>query len=199
MRKPFINVDEVQLAPHPMPKPGGEFEARFAQIAMPLGATKLGCNLTVVAPGKKAWPHHVHHANDEMFVILAGEGTLRFGAERYPVRAGDIIVCPAGNAERAHQLINTSAAELRLSFDQHQGPAGDRGVSGQPQGGRALDDVGPGARPRRSRAADRPAHGTASTITTAESLSARAARCPASACSSTTTPGRRSTCSRASA
>jgi len=55
----------------------------------------------------------VHHANDEMFVILAGEGTLRFGAERYPVRAGDVIVCPAGNAERAHQIINTSAAELR--------------------------------------------------------------------------------------
>jgi uncharacterized cupin superfamily protein len=113
MRKPFINVDEVQLAPHPMPKPGTDFEARFAQIAMPLGATKLGCNLTVVPPGKKAWPHHVHHANDEMFVILAGEGTLRFGGERYPVRAGDVIVCPAGNAERAHQLINTSAAELR--------------------------------------------------------------------------------------
>jgi len=113
MKKPFINVDEVQLTPHPMPKPGGDFEARFAQIAMPLGATKLGCNLTVVPPGKKAWPHHVHHANDEMFVILAGEGTLRFGAEHFPVRAGDVIVCPAGNSERAHQLINTSKAELR--------------------------------------------------------------------------------------
>jgi uncharacterized cupin superfamily protein len=113
MPKPFINLDEIPLAPHPMPKPGGEFEARFAQIAMPLGATKLGCNLTVVPPGKKAWPYHVHHANDEMFVILAGEGTLRFGAERWPVRAGDVIVCPAGNAEKAHQIVNSSAAELR--------------------------------------------------------------------------------------
>ena len=113
MPKPFINVDEVQLSAHPMPKPSGEFEARFAQLAAPLGATKLGCNLTVVPPGKKAWPHHVHHANDELFVILAGEGTLRFGAARYPVRAGDVIVCPTGNAERAHQLINTSKGELR--------------------------------------------------------------------------------------
>jgi len=113
MPKPFINVDEVQLSPHPMPNPGGEFEARFAPIAAPLGATRLGCNLTVVPPGKKAWPHHVHHANDELFVILAGKGTLRFGAERYAVRAGDVIVCPTGNAERAHQLINTSKAELR--------------------------------------------------------------------------------------
>jgi uncharacterized cupin superfamily protein len=113
MTKPFINVADIALSPHPATKPGSDFDAHFAQIAAPLGATKLGCNLTVVPPGKKAWPHHVHHANDEMFVILAGEGTLRFGQERYPVRAGDVIVCPTGNAERAHQLINTSAAELR--------------------------------------------------------------------------------------
>jgi uncharacterized cupin superfamily protein len=111
--RPILNVADVALSPHPMAKPTAGFEARFAQIAAPLGATKLGCNLTVVPPGKKAWPHHVHHANDEMFVVLAGEGTLRFGAERHPVRAGDVIVCPAGNAERAHQLINTGSAELR--------------------------------------------------------------------------------------
>jgi uncharacterized cupin superfamily protein len=113
MTKPFINVAGVALAPHPTARSGTDFDARFAQIAAPLGATKLGCNLTVVPPGKKAWPHHVHHANDEMFVILAGEGTLRFGAERYPVRAGDVIVCPTGGPERAHQIINTSNAELR--------------------------------------------------------------------------------------
>ena len=113
MSKPFVNVADVPLSPHPAARPGTDFDARFAQIAAPLGATKLGCNLTVVPPGKKAWPHHVHHANDEMFVILAGEGTLRFGAERHAVRAGDVIVCPAGNTERAHQIITTSGAELR--------------------------------------------------------------------------------------
>ncbi len=113
MTKPFVNIAEVPLTPHPMTKPGSDFDARFAQIAAPLGATKLGCNLTVVPPGKKAWPHHVHHANDEMFVILSGEGTLRFGQERHVIHAGDVVVCPAGNAERAHQIINTSGAELR--------------------------------------------------------------------------------------
>ncbi len=113
MTKPFLNVADVPLTPHPAARPGTDFDARFAQIAAPLGATKLGCNLTVVPPGKKAWPHHVHHANDEMFVILVGEGTLRFGAERHAVRAGDVIVCPTGGPERAHQIINTSDAELR--------------------------------------------------------------------------------------
>ena len=102
-------------------KPEAGFEARFAAIAA--GATKLGCRLTVLPPGKKAFPHHVHHVNDELFVILSGEGTLRFGTEQYPVGSGDVIVCPAGGGDRAHQLINTSSGELRyLSISSMQLP-----------------------------------------------------------------------------
>ena len=112
-QRPFVNLNDIELMPQSPQKPEAGFEARFAAIAAPLGATKLGCRLTVLPPGKKALPHHVHHVNDELFVILSGEGTLRFGAEQYPVGSGDVIVCPAGGAERAHQLINTSSGELR--------------------------------------------------------------------------------------
>jgi uncharacterized cupin superfamily protein len=112
-RRPFVNVNDIELTAQTPQKPEAGFEAQMAPIAAPLGATKLGCRLTVLPPGKKAFPHHVHHVNDELFVILSGEGTLRFGTERYPVRSGDVIVCPAGGADRAHQLINTSADELR--------------------------------------------------------------------------------------
>jgi uncharacterized cupin superfamily protein len=112
-QRPFVNVNDIELVPQQPQKPEVGFEAHIAPIAAPLGATKLGCRLTVLGPGKKAFPHHVHHVNDELFVILSGEGTLRFGAERYPVRSGDVIVCPAGRADKAHQLVNTSSAELR--------------------------------------------------------------------------------------
>jgi uncharacterized cupin superfamily protein len=112
-QRPFVNINDIELVPQSPQKPEAGFEARYAPIAAPLGATKLGCRLTAVPPGKKAFPHHVHHVNDELFVILSGEGTLRFGAEQYPVRSGDVIVCPAGGADKAHQLINTSAGELR--------------------------------------------------------------------------------------
>ena len=112
-RPPFVNINELERIPQTPQKPEAGFEARMAAIAAPLGATKLGCRLTVVPPGKKAFPHHVHHVNDELFVILSGEATLRFGSERYPVRSGDVIVCPAGGADQAHQLINNSAGELR--------------------------------------------------------------------------------------
>ncbi|MCW8278541.1 cupin domain-containing protein [Pseudomonas sp. PCH199] len=36
------------------------------------------------------------HANLGMFYIVAGEGEVRLGAERFPIRAGDVIACPAG-------------------------------------------------------------------------------------------------------
>jgi uncharacterized cupin superfamily protein len=48
-----------------------------------------------------------------MFLILEGHGSVRIGSERYPVRAGDVIACPAGGPETAHQIENTSDKPLR--------------------------------------------------------------------------------------
>ena len=111
MGNPSLNLDQVKLtrAVH-----GDQFEAQLGPVASVLGATKLGCRLIIVPPGKRAFPFHAHHSNEELFYILAGNGTLRFGQEHYPVRAGDVAVCPAGGAETAHQLVNTSSdGELR--------------------------------------------------------------------------------------
>jgi uncharacterized cupin superfamily protein len=48
-----------------------------------------------------------------MFFILEGEGELRFGDARYPIRAHDVIACPTGGAEVAHQIINTGTTTMR--------------------------------------------------------------------------------------
>ena len=48
-----------------------------------------------------------------MFLILEGEGELRFGERRYPIRKHDVIACPTGGAEVAHQIINTGATTMR--------------------------------------------------------------------------------------
>ena len=48
-----------------------------------------------------------------MFLILEGEGELRFGDARYPIRQHDVIACPTGGAEVAHQIINTGTTPLR--------------------------------------------------------------------------------------
>ena len=48
-----------------------------------------------------------------MFLILEGEGELRFGSERYPIRKHDVIACPTGGPQVAHQIINTGTSEMR--------------------------------------------------------------------------------------
>jgi uncharacterized cupin superfamily protein len=48
-----------------------------------------------------------------MFFILEGEGEVRIGAETYPVKKGDIVAHPPGGPETAHQIVNTSNAELK--------------------------------------------------------------------------------------
>jgi uncharacterized cupin superfamily protein len=84
-----------------------------ASIAKHIGAQKMGYNLTVLPPGKAQCPFHNHHAEEEMFFILEGEGELRFGDQRYPIRAHDVIACPPGGREVAHQIINTGAVAMR--------------------------------------------------------------------------------------
>jgi uncharacterized cupin superfamily protein len=48
-----------------------------------------------------------------MFLILEGEGELRFGEERFPIRRHDVIACPPGGPEVAHQIINTGTTTMR--------------------------------------------------------------------------------------
>ncbi|HOY37369.1 MAG TPA: cupin domain-containing protein, partial [Piscinibacter sp.] len=76
----------------------------------------------ILAPGKRSCPYHFHHAQEEMFVILEGEGTLRVAGEMVPVRAGDVVFIPPG-PQYPHQFINTSAAPMRyLSISTQERP-----------------------------------------------------------------------------
>lgn len=76
-------------------------------------ARKLGAGVDIVPPGKRACPYHFHYAQEEMFVVLEGEGTLRVAGEMIPIRAGDVIGIPPG-PEYPHQIINTSNAPLKF-------------------------------------------------------------------------------------
>lgn len=104
-----INLDELKLEHWEM---GGLFESAAARIGPLLGAQDLGCSYDVVPPGKRSCPFHSHRAEEELFFIVRGRGTLRYGDETRPIRAGDVICCPTGGPETAHQIVNDSEAEL---------------------------------------------------------------------------------------
>src|SRR5258705_4343117 len=106
--KPIVNLAEVPLTEFGK---GEKFAAKLGRVGPMLGSTGLGCTLTVVPPGKRAFPFHRHHVIHELFFVLAGTGEYRLGDKTYPVRAGDVIAAPAGG--EAHQLINIGLGELR--------------------------------------------------------------------------------------
>ena len=104
-----VNIDELALE---QGSHGDKFAWSSARIGAKLGAKDLGYSYDVVPPGKRSCPFHSHHAEEEMFFIVRGKGTLRYGNESRPIRAGDVICCPTGGAETAHQIVNDSDAEL---------------------------------------------------------------------------------------
>jgi uncharacterized cupin superfamily protein len=108
--KPVMNVAEVPLRDAGN---GKEFLARVGSFGRAIGSSGIGVMLHVVEPGQKAFPYHSHHLTHELFVILEGDGTYRFGNESYPVKAGDVLAAPTGGAEHAHQLINTGKTTLK--------------------------------------------------------------------------------------
>lgn len=87
--------------------------ANETNVSRAVGLTQLGASYFEVSPGESAFPMHAHYLEDEIIFITSGEGTYRFGAESYPVKAGDFLSAPAGRAEMAHQLINTGTNTLK--------------------------------------------------------------------------------------
>lgn len=110
MISPIMNLDQVEFDDV---EENGYFTSRRGTIGARIGARKLGYNLTELPPGKAQCPFHNHHGEEEMFLILEGEGVLRFGDARYPIRKHDVIACPTGGPEVAHQIINTGTTTMR--------------------------------------------------------------------------------------
>ena len=67
------------------------------------GAGGTGLNHVEVAPGKEGDPLHCHSLEEEIFVILDGDGMLVLDEEETPVRAGSVVARPAGTGV-SHQL-----------------------------------------------------------------------------------------------
>lgn len=104
-----VNIDELKLEHFAN---GETFESNSVRMGPLLGAKELGYSYDIVPPGKRSCPFHSHRGEEEMFFIVKGRGLLRYGSESRPIRAGDVICCPTGGPETAHQIVNDSDGEL---------------------------------------------------------------------------------------
>lgn len=82
------------------------------RLAVPRAGNQATVAFIEIPPGKSNYPYHWHEGVTEVYVILAGTGSLRTAAGERTVTAGDVVVLPPG-PEGAHRLTNIGADVLR--------------------------------------------------------------------------------------
>jgi uncharacterized cupin superfamily protein len=92
-------------------------------VGVALGSRATGMRILEIDPGMHGYPAHCHSAEEELFVVLDGDGALLLGPDEHPVRRGHVVSRPAG----------TGVA--------HRFRAGARGMTVLAYGERKADDV----------------------------------------------------------
>jgi mannose-6-phosphate isomerase-like protein (cupin superfamily) len=88
----------------------GEILTCRVEAAATIGAANF-LDLTVLPPGTSIGVHTHGPANEEIYVVISGEGTMRLEEEEFAVVPGDVIV----NRRRGtHGLANTGGEPIRL-------------------------------------------------------------------------------------
>lgn len=135
-----VNVDEVE----PARRLGATVERSVRDLGRAAGSFATGLRLYEVPPGKLHNPPHCHSAEEEIFVVLDGQGTLELWSrgedrpEERSVRRGSVVARPAGTGV-AHAF---RAGEEGLSFLAY-GTRDPRDVTYYPRSGKvSLRGVG---------------------------------------------------------
>jgi uncharacterized cupin superfamily protein len=101
------DVGEPAERPSNIVNVGDLEQERWIDLADAAGSFKSGLNVVTIGPGKLPAPAHCHGGDEEIFVILEGDGTLELvpgprardrGHEEvhHPVRVGHVIARPPG-------------------------------------------------------------------------------------------------------
>jgi uncharacterized cupin superfamily protein len=87
-----VNVEDVEAVTVERPR-----VARTRRnLGRAAGSVTTGIQYVQVVPGKESAPPHCHSLEEEIFVILDGDGVVVLGEEEFPVRAGHVVARPAG-------------------------------------------------------------------------------------------------------
>ena len=112
----------------------GRFGGRDRDLGGAAGSVAVGLRRTVIPSGKQSFPRHAHMAEEEIFVVVGGRGTLLRGGERVAVESGDVAAFPAGTGV-AHAFVADLGEELEfLSI----GERNDNDVVLYPDSGKLL-------------------------------------------------------------
>lgn len=113
------------------PRTGSGYPEPFRSRVLPrekralgdaLGLTRIGVNLTTLAPGKESSIRHFHSHEDELVFVLEGEVVLRTDEGEQVLTPGTSAGFPAGT-RNGHQLVNRSDRPARYLEIGNRDPA----------------------------------------------------------------------------
>ncbi|GIU95479.1 MAG: hypothetical protein KatS3mg012_1936 [Gaiellaceae bacterium] len=92
----IVNAEDVEVVERETATIG----RRIRDLGRAAGSIRTGLRLSEISPGKLGSPPHCHSAEEEIFVVLEGDGHLllweREGVVEHEVRAGSVVVRVAG-------------------------------------------------------------------------------------------------------
>jgi uncharacterized cupin superfamily protein len=91
------------------------YRERWRVLAGSAGSVKAGLNHGILEEGQLPCPPHWHAMEEEIFVILGGEGEAWLDDGRFAVRRGHVLVCPP-SAGIAHALCGGPGGLEYLGF-----------------------------------------------------------------------------------
>lgn len=85
---------------------------RGARLGPRAGSGDLGCSVVELDPGGQLAPYHLHHANEELLIVLSGTPELRTPEGTRTLAPGEVVAFPTG-ADGAHRVRNASDEPCR--------------------------------------------------------------------------------------
>ena len=89
------------------------FTWKRLRLGQRLGAEKLGASVFALPPGQHSFPYHLHHANEELLIVLEGSVSVRCKDGERALERGESALFPIGD-DGAHQIVNRSDQPARI-------------------------------------------------------------------------------------
>jgi uncharacterized cupin superfamily protein len=90
---------------------GGAIKGRMADVGRTVGTKTIGLIIQTIEPGCFSSRRHKHVFQEELLLVMEGEGVLHHGDERVVVSAGECF-CYLPEDPEAHCFENTGATDL---------------------------------------------------------------------------------------
>jgi uncharacterized cupin superfamily protein len=93
--------------------PDAPFRLRAMRLGPRAGMRELGATLYEIEPGGAISPYHVHHANEELLIVIAGRPAVRSPAGTRRAEPGAVLAFPRGR-DGAHRVTNPGPDVARV-------------------------------------------------------------------------------------